>query len=153
MLTAGLLTTRTPEAHEKAVKEFATFRSGGQFLPIGLDQETVVFPCFLGGAEWGGPAVDRTRGVIYVNANEAACVLGLTENQPTASTGERIYHNQCSLCHGKDLPVRRPTILRWSMWASVSRPHRLKPKSPRAAAACRPFPTFATSTCGPSSSF
>jgi quinoprotein glucose dehydrogenase len=60
------------------VKEFATFRSGGQFLPIGLNQETVVFPCFLGGAEWGGPAVDPTRGVIYVNANEAACVLGLT---------------------------------------------------------------------------
>ena len=46
MLIQELLTTRTPEAHERAVKEFATFRSGGQFLPIGLDQETVVFPCF-----------------------------------------------------------------------------------------------------------
>ena len=109
MLTADLLTTRTPEAHERAMKEFATFRSGGQFLPIGLDQETVVFPCFLGGAEWGGPAVDRTRGVIYVNANEAACVLSLTENHPTASTGERIYHNQCSLCHGKDMTGSPPT--------------------------------------------
>jgi quinoprotein glucose dehydrogenase len=64
MLTQDLLTTRTPEAHARAVKEFATFRSGGQFLPIGLNQETVVFPCFLGGAEWGGPAVDRTLGVI-----------------------------------------------------------------------------------------
>src|ERR1700730_11999398 len=92
-LTPGLLTTRTPKAHERAAKEFATFRSGGQFVPIGLNQETVVFPCFLGGAEWGGPAVDRTRGVIYVNANETACVLALTENRPTASTGERIYHN------------------------------------------------------------
>ncbi|MEA2259495.1 MAG: quinoprotein glucose dehydrogenase, partial [Acidobacteriaceae bacterium] len=114
MLTADLLTTRTPEAHEQAVKEFATFRSGGQFLPIGLNQETVVFPCFLGGAEWGGPAVDRTRGVIYVNANEMACVLGLTENQPTASTGARIYHNQCSLCHGKDLagsPPQYPSLV------------------------------------------
>ncbi len=114
MLTQELLTTRTPEAHERAEKEFATFRSGGQFLPIGLDQETVVFPCFLGGAEWGGPAVDRTRGVIYVNANEAACVLGLTENHPTASTGGRIYHNQCSLCHGKDLtgsPPNYPSLV------------------------------------------
>jgi glucose dehydrogenase len=108
VLTPDLLTTRTPEAHEKAVKDFATFRSGGQFLPIGLNQETVVFPCFLGGAEWGGPAVDRTRGVIYVNANETACVLALTENRPTASTGERIYHNQCSLCHGKDLAGSPP---------------------------------------------
>jgi quinoprotein glucose dehydrogenase len=113
-LTADLLTTRTPEAHEKALKEFATFRSGGQFVPIGLNQETVVFPCFLGGAEWGGPAVDRLRGVIYVNANEMACVLGLTENQPTASTGARIYHNQCSLCHGKDLtgsPPQYPSLV------------------------------------------
>jgi quinoprotein glucose dehydrogenase len=108
VLTPDLITTRTPEAHEKAVKDFATFRSGGQFLPIGLNQETVVFPCFLGGAEWGGPAVDRTRGVIYVNANEAACVLALTENRPTSSTGERIYHNQCSLCHGKDLTGSPP---------------------------------------------
>src|SRR5271156_3417242 len=114
MLTADLLTTRTPEAHEQAVKEFATFRSGGQFVPIGLNLETVVFPCFLGGAEWGGPAVDRTRGVIYVNANEMACVLGLTENHPTASTGGRIYHNQCSLCHGKDLsgsPPNYPSLV------------------------------------------
>jgi quinoprotein glucose dehydrogenase len=108
MLTQDLLTTRTPEAHARAVKEFATFRSGGQFLPIGLNQETVVFPCFLGGAEWGGPAVDRTLGVIYVNANEVACVLALTENHPTSSTGERIYHNQCSLCHGKDLSGSPP---------------------------------------------
>ena len=52
--------------------------------------------------------MDRTRGVIYVNANEMACVLGLTENRPTASTGERIYHNQCSLCHGKDLSGSPP---------------------------------------------
>jgi quinoprotein glucose dehydrogenase len=108
ILTPDLLTTRTLEAHDAALKEFAGFRSGGQFLPIGLDHETVVFPCFLGGAEWGGPAVDRKRGVIYVNANEAACVLALTENRPTASTGERIYHNQCSLCHGKDLEGSAP---------------------------------------------
>jgi quinoprotein glucose dehydrogenase len=108
LLTQDLLTMRTPEAHQAALKEFAEFRSGGQFLPIGLDHETVVFPCFLGGAEWGGPAVDRGRGVIYINANEAACVLALTQNRPTASTGERIYHNQCSLCHGKDLEGSLP---------------------------------------------
>jgi quinoprotein glucose dehydrogenase len=108
-LTADMLTMRTPAAHQQAVKEFATFDSKGQFFPIGLDRETVVFPCFLGGAEWGGPAVDRRRGVLYVNANEAACVIALTENHPTTSTGERIYHNQCSVCHGKDLAGSPPT--------------------------------------------
>jgi quinoprotein glucose dehydrogenase len=108
-LTEDMLTKRTPEAHAAAMKEFAKFKSGGQFIPPGLNQKTVVFPCFLGGAEWGGPAVDRTRGVIYVNANEQACVLGLTENKPTSSTGERIYRNQCSLCHGKDRSGSPPT--------------------------------------------
>jgi quinoprotein glucose dehydrogenase len=108
-LTNDMLTTRTAEAHAAAVKEFATFKSGGQFIPVGLNQETVVFPCFLGGAEWGGPAVDRTRDVIYVNANEQACVLGLTENKPTAGTGERIYRNQCGLCHGRDRSGSPPT--------------------------------------------
>jgi quinoprotein glucose dehydrogenase len=108
LLTQDLLTTRTPEAHAAAVKDFATFQSGGQFFPIGLNKETVVFPCFLGGAEWGGPAVDRARGVLFVNSNEEACVLALAENKPSATTGGRIYHNQCSICHGKDLAGTPP---------------------------------------------
>ncbi|MBW8870474.1 MAG: c-type cytochrome, partial [Acidobacteriales bacterium] len=101
MLTEDLLTQRTPAAHEWAAKTFSTYLSGGQFIPTGLDKETVVFPCFLGGAEWGGPAVDPRRGIIYINSNEAACVIALTENKPgRSSTGERTYHNQCSICHG-----------------------------------------------------
>ena len=73
------------------------------------DKETVVFPCFLGGAEWGGPAVDPTRGVIFINANEWACVIALTENKPGRSTGERTYHNQCSICHGDKRTGSPPT--------------------------------------------
>jgi glucose dehydrogenase len=114
ILSADMLTQRSSSAHDWAVKEFSTFESQGQFLPIGLNKETVVFPCFLGGAEWGGPAVDPRRGVIYVNANEMACVLALTENKPSSSTGERIYHNQCSVCHGNDLagsPPVNPSLL------------------------------------------
>jgi glucose dehydrogenase len=109
ILTEDMLTGRTPEAHAAAVKDFNTFRSAGQFIPTGLDKETVVFPCFLGGAEWGGPAVDPSSGVIFVNANEAACVIALTENKPVKSTGERTYQNQCSICHGKDRSGSPPT--------------------------------------------
>jgi len=109
LLTAEELTTRTPAAHAWAVEEFKTFRNLGQFTPTGLDKETVVFPCFLGGAEWGGPAVDPQRGVIYINANEAACEIALTENKPGGSTGERTYHNQCSICHGDSRAGSPPT--------------------------------------------
>jgi glucose dehydrogenase len=108
-LTEDLLTQRTPVAHAWAVQEFATYLSGGQFVPTALDRETVVFPCFLGGAEWGGPAVDPTRGVIYINSNEWACVVALTENKPARSTGERTYHNQCSVCHNDDRKGSPPT--------------------------------------------
>ena len=110
VLTKDLLTQRTPASHEWAEKTFSTYLSGGQFVPTGLDKETVVFPCFLGGAEWGGPAVDPRRGIIYINANEAACVIALTENKPgRSSTGERTYHNQCSICHGDKRTGSPPT--------------------------------------------
>ncbi len=69
-LTEDLLTDRTPEAHAWAVEQFKTYRSGGQFIPLALDQQTVVFPGFWGGGEWGGPAVDAETGVLYVNSNE-----------------------------------------------------------------------------------
>jgi glucose dehydrogenase len=110
ILTEDLLTQRTPVAHEWAEKTFSTYLSGGQFIPTGLDKETVVFPCFLGGAEWGGPAIDPRRGIIFINANEAACVIALTENKPgRSSTGERTYHNQCSICHGDTRTGSPPT--------------------------------------------
>jgi glucose dehydrogenase len=110
VLTEDLLTQRTPAAHEWAEKTFSTYLSAGQFVPAGLDKETVVFPCFLGGAEWGGPAVDPRRGIIYINSNEAACVIALTENKPgRSSTGERTYHNQCSICHGDKRTGSPPT--------------------------------------------
>ena len=108
-LTEDLLTDRTPAAHAWAVQEFSTYLSGGQFVPTALDKETVVFPCFLGGAEWGGPAVDPRRGVIFINSNEWACVVALTENKPARSTGERTYHNQCSVCHNDDRKGSPPT--------------------------------------------
>lgn len=99
-LTEDMLTTRTPEAHAWALQMFRTFRSDGQFVPLGLDRQTVVFPGFDGGAEWGGPAVDPATGVLYVNANEMANTGGLVRENPAASAGAAIYQTQCALCHG-----------------------------------------------------
>src|SRR5580700_3720067 len=102
LLTEDMLTNRTPEAHAWAVEKFRTFRSDGIFVPFALNKQTVNFPGFDGGAEWGGPAVDPKTGVIYINANEMAWTGGLTENKPTDSPGEATYRSQCSLCHGPD---------------------------------------------------
>ena len=101
-LTEDLLTDRTPEVHKWALEKFQTFRSDGQFVPLAIGRDTIVFPGFDGGAEWGGPAVDPETGIIYINANEMAWTGALAEN-----TGENspkgIYLSQCGVCHGEKM--------------------------------------------------
>ena len=101
-LTEDMLTTRTPEAHAWAVKEFRTFNSDGQFVPLAVGKQTVVFPGFDGGAEWGGPAIDPATNILYVNATEMAWTGGLVPAAHGGSPGEQVYQNQCAMCHGPD---------------------------------------------------
>jgi quinoprotein glucose dehydrogenase len=102
LLTEEMLTTRTPEAHDWALKTFREFRSNGQFFPFAVDKQTVVFPGFDGGAEWGGPAIDPVAGVLFVNSTEMAWTGGLTAPSKDAGAGERTYTRQCAVCHGTD---------------------------------------------------
>src|SRR5277367_4458519 len=109
ILTEEMLTNRTPEAHAWAVKEFHTFRSAGQFIPMSVEKQTVVFPGFDGGAEWGGPAVDRLTGIIYINANDVAWTGSLAPNAG-ANSPKGIYMSQCSVCHGENLTGSPPAF-------------------------------------------
>jgi len=101
-LTEDTLTTRTPEAHDWAVKEFKTFNSDGQFIPFAVGKQTVILPGFDGGAEWGGPAIDPATDVLYVNASEMAWLGGLLPATHGGSPGAQIYQSQCAMCHGPD---------------------------------------------------
>jgi quinoprotein glucose dehydrogenase len=101
-LTANMLTRRTPEAHAFALERFHSFISNGQYQPLRLDRQTVVFPGFDGGAEWGGPGVDPRTGVIYINSNDIAWTGGLVRNG-AGGLGQTIYESECSACHGADL--------------------------------------------------
>jgi glucose dehydrogenase len=101
-LTEDMLTTRTPEAHAWAVKTFREFRSDGQFLPMNVGQQTVVFPGFDGGGEWGGPAIDPIHHILFVNANEMAWTGGLVPAAGAGNPGEQLYREQCAICHGID---------------------------------------------------
>ena len=109
LLTEDLLTTRTPESHQWALETFRKFRSEGQFVPFSVGKDTVIFPGFDGGAEWGGPAVDAETGVIYINANDVAWTGALAPN-----TGEHspqgIYMSQCSICHGENMAGSPPAL-------------------------------------------
>ncbi len=91
-LTEALLTTRTPEARAWALKQFQTLRNDGLFMPFDADRQTVVFPGFDGGAEWGGQAFDPDTHLYYVNANDLAWTGGLAPltGAPPAATSPLI---------------------------------------------------------------
>lgn len=109
ILTEDLLTNRTPEMHQWALEKFKKIRSEGQFVPFSIGIDTVIFPGFDGGAEWGGPAVDQETGIIYINSNEMAWTGALAPN-----TGENsaraIYMSQCSVCHGEKMAGSPPAM-------------------------------------------
>jgi quinoprotein glucose dehydrogenase len=81
-LTENLLSQRTPEVHQWALGQFRAFRNEGQFVPFSVGKDTVVFPGFDGGAEWGGAAADPDTGILYVNANDVAWTGALAESTP-----------------------------------------------------------------------
>lgn len=109
LLTEAQLTTRTPEAHQWALEKFKTFRSEGQFIPFSVGKDTVIFPGFDGGAEWGGPAVDTETAVIYINSNEMAWTGALAPNTGENSARD-IYMSQCSVCHGEKMTGSPPAM-------------------------------------------
>ena len=108
-LTEDMLTTRTPKAHAAALEQFRTFKNSGQFTPLSQNQQTVIFPGFDGGAEWGGPAVDPHSAIIYINSNDLAWTGGLAENKG-GGPGAATYRTQCALCHGSDRTGNPPAF-------------------------------------------
>ena len=108
-LTRSMLTTRTPEAHAWALQAFESFRSDGQFIPFSVNRDTIVFPGFDGGAEWGGSAVDPTRAVLFVNANDVAWTGALAPAEERVS-GRTAYLRECAVCHRDDLKGTPPQI-------------------------------------------
>jgi quinoprotein glucose dehydrogenase len=102
-LTIDMLTDRTPEAHAAALKAFGEMTSDGQFVPLQLDKQTVMFPGFDGGAEWGGSAVDPD-GILYVNSNEVAWSSALARYDPSKSYSPdaSVYEAACAACHWPD---------------------------------------------------
>ena len=108
-LTKEMLTTRTPEAHKWALEQFATFRSEGQFLPFTVGKQTIIFPGYDGGAEWGGSAFDPESGLLYVNANDLPWTGGLAPAEAPKS-GRAVYLRDCATCHRDDRQGTPPQI-------------------------------------------
>lgn len=109
VFTEAMLTQRTPAAHAWALDKFRTFRSEGQFVPFSVGKDTVVFPGFDGGAEWGGSAVDPETGILYLNANDIVWTGALAETTMQKSA-KAIYAGQCAMCHGDNRQGSPPAL-------------------------------------------
>jgi quinoprotein glucose dehydrogenase len=109
VLNAETVTSRTPEARAWALAELAKFSNDGLFVPLSVSRQTVIFPGFDGGAEWGGQAFDPETGFYYVNANDLAWTGGLAP-AVEAGTGRGIYQQNCATCHRDDLQGAPPQI-------------------------------------------
>jgi quinoprotein glucose dehydrogenase len=113
LLTEELLTRRTPEARAAVLDDFRRMRAAGAFVPFSLRVETIIFPGFDGGAEWGGAAFDPESSLFFVNSNEMAWRASLTPSE-RATSGRGVYQRDCAVCHRDDLkgaPPQFPSLV------------------------------------------
>ncbi|GAC1489298.1 MAG: hypothetical protein NVS1B5_13580 [Gemmatimonadaceae bacterium] len=106
-ITEADLTELTPGAHAAALQRFRTLRHDALFAPPSR-QGTILQPGFDGGGEWGGAAIDRETGVIYVNGSDVPWiaamreVAGMTASPGPSRSGPAVYAATCANCHGVD---------------------------------------------------
>lgn len=96
--------TISPTAAEQSLSRIRVSPNFGPFPAPSL-KETIMFPGFDGGMEWGGAAVDP-HGVYYVNVNEMPWIMQMIETRKADGSplprGERDYLVHCAACHGAD---------------------------------------------------
>ncbi len=95
----------SPETRQLTLDRIQAAPNFGPFPAPSLN-ETVMFPGFDGGMEWGGGAADP-EGIYYVNVNEMPWLLQMIETRHADGSklipGERDYMVYCGVCHGIDL--------------------------------------------------
>jgi quinoprotein glucose dehydrogenase len=94
----------SPESHQMTLDRLRASPNFGPFPAPSLN-ETVMFPGFDGGMEWGGGAADPD-GIYYVNVNEMPWLLQMVETRRADGAplvpGEQDYMVFCGACHGLD---------------------------------------------------
>src|SRR6185295_6168558 len=94
----------SPETHQVTLDRIRASPNFGPFPAPSLN-ETVMFPGFDGGMEWGGGAADPD-GIYYVNVNEMPWLMQMVETRRADGTplvpGEQDYMVFCGACHGLD---------------------------------------------------
>lgn len=109
-LTAADLNRLVPDSSYQDIRRQLAGLHTGWFDPP-TREGTLIFPGFDGGAEWGGPSYDPETGLLYVNANEAPCILTMVDAPaPPPASGKvtigqaarALYASNCMTCHGPE---------------------------------------------------
>ena len=94
----------SPLAKQLSMDVISRSGTSGSFPAPSLEQ-TIIFPGYDGGMEWGGSAADPD-GILYVNVNEIPWFYQLVPTKGRDGKplpfGERNYLVQCASCHGID---------------------------------------------------
>jgi len=102
--TAADISNISPEARRFTETRYKQSGSHGAFPGPSL-KESIIFPGFDGGMEWGGAAVDKD-GVYYANVNEIPWLYQMVPTRRAdgrpLTLGERTYLSNCAYCHGLD---------------------------------------------------
>jgi quinoprotein glucose dehydrogenase len=98
------------EEQQEIKGRMSKMRYGNPFVLPGKTQ-SLIFPGYDGGAEWGGPAYDPTSNIMYINTNEMAWVMEMLDRAPKVpepreskyiDAGKKIFIKNCASCHGED---------------------------------------------------
>jgi quinoprotein glucose dehydrogenase len=87
-ISEATLNTLNPAARTALVQRFSNLRHDDLFAPPS-ENGTVVLPGFDGGGEWGGAAVDRLTGVIYVNGSDVPWIAAMRDTALADSATRR----------------------------------------------------------------
>jgi len=98
----------TEKIHEEALAIVRRYRMGGLYEPPSIEG-TIANPGILGGANWGGAAVDPQTGVAYIKSSEFPSLLAITEANPDQVEGRYFLdRDRRSLNLPNGLPINRP---------------------------------------------
>jgi quinoprotein glucose dehydrogenase len=88
--TAADLIDFTPAVKQAALDELAKYRSGPLYAPPSL-QGTVAMPGVIGGAGWGGAAVDPETGWAFIKASNSPALFTLQKRDTKSDTVDTPY--------------------------------------------------------------
>lgn len=102
--TENDFSTISPRAKQMSKEVFSQSGNYGAYPPPNTEQ-TIMFPGYDGGMEWGGAAADP-QGILYVNVNEIPWFYQLVATKKADGSllpfGEKQYLIHCASCHGTD---------------------------------------------------